>query len=96
MEYLQIVQAVLMSMVAAALYAGTAYASKNRKGESFSFKSMGETVVVAAVVGVIMHFKGIEISSENFEGYMAANAGLVAVLDKGWSFLRNAYRKKFG
>ena len=56
--------------------------TKLQKGEKFSIDKLIRTIVIGLVLGGMAAYSGIEITSENWEAYLTANAGIVAVLDQ--------------
>lgn len=89
-----LVNAVLVSIATGAGLGLTAYFSKAQKGESFEVKKLAKTVFIGASVGLILHFNGQAITSENWGAYCAANGGVIMLLDKVWSLCRNYIARK--
>lgn len=94
MEYLE-----LFKTIAATLFTGAgiglmAYFSKAQKGEAFEPLKLAKTGFIGAVVGLIMYLSGQKVDANNYQVYIAANAGVIYMIDKLWSFLRNAFRAR--
>ena len=94
MEYMELIQAIMASIVAGAGFGIMAFLSKSQKGEVFEFWKLAKTAFIGSVVGIVMHFTGQVITSENYQVYITANAGIIAMIDKIWSLCRNLYLKK--
>ena len=84
-------QVILASMLAGAGFGVMAFLSKSQKGEAFEFLKLARTAFIGAVVGVVMHFTGQTVTADNYQVYVMANAGIIAMIDKVWSFGRNFY-----
>ena len=91
MDYMQMAQVVLASILSGAGFGIMAFLSKAQKGEAFEFLKLAKTAFIGAVVGVVMHFTGHTITAENYQIYITANAGVIAMIDKVWSLCRNFY-----
>lgn len=68
------------------------YVSKGMKGESFSPKKMLRTVLIGGIAGVVNSISGYNITPENYQTYITANAGVVSVADQ---LIKAGFRIKF-
>jgi hypothetical protein len=97
MEVLMVlVKAVALSVTTGISIGLWSFLSKQKKGETFDIKCMGETVAVSAVLGLLAYFQEVKITAENWQAYVAANAGVVHVADKGLSLARNWWLSRNG
>ena len=64
------------------------YAAKLPKGEIFQPYKLVRTLIVGAVLGVVAYFSGFALTTENWETYLLANAGIIGFVDQlvklGW------------
>jgi hypothetical protein len=73
----------LISSVGAAIgYTVIAYSSKVQNGESWQWRKALRTLVIGIVVGLVAYSQGISVTTANWETMLAANAGVIAVIDK--------------
>jgi len=71
------------------------YLSKRQSsGEAFNILKLVRTLFVGAVLGGIASFTGFTLTAENWEFYLAANAGAVAFADQGLKMLFNLLKLK--
>lgn len=91
-----LVKAIALSIASGVGIGVWAFLSKWKKGETFDIKCLAETVAVSAVLGVLAYFQGVTITAENWEAYLAANAGAIHVADKGLSLIRNWWLSRNG
>lgn len=61
----------------------TTYVGKLQKGESFQPYKLARTIAVGLVLGGVAYWKGFTITTENWEAYLAANAGIIGAVDQG-------------
>lgn len=77
----QVVEA-LVGAAAAAIYAALWYLRKRENnGEDFNRIKFASTVLVGAVVGLIFGLSGMDVTQETILAAMAANAGVVALVE---------------
>lgn len=81
---------VVISILVAVFVSLTTYAGKVQNGEEFDWYKIIRTGVIGLALGGYAAYSGYQITGENWEGYLAANAGFVAVLDQ---ILKAVYRK---
>ena len=91
MDYMQMLQVVMMSIISGAGFGIMAFMSKAQKGEAFELLKLARTAFIGGVVGVVMHFTGQTVTADNYQIYITANAGIIAMIDKVWAFCRNFY-----
>ena len=96
MEYLELFKAVIATLFTGAVIGLMAYFSKAQKGEAFEPLKLAKTGFIGAVVGLIMYLSGQKMDDSNYQAYIAANAGVIYMIDKLWSFLRNAFKARIG
>ena len=66
------------------------YLSKWQKsGERFDRLKFIRTLIVAGILGGVAWYSGFTLTPENWEGYLAANAGVIAFADQGLKMLLN-------
>ena len=94
MDYMEMLQVILASILSGAGFGVMAFLSKAQKGEAFEFPKLAKTAFIGAVVGIVMHFTGQTITAENYQVYITANAGIIAMIDKVWALCRNFYLSK--
>ena len=80
-----IVYSIIMALV---ISLGT-FVTKLQKGEPFVAAKLLRTVVIGAVLGGVAWYSGFAITPENWEAYLLANAGAIAVIDQGVKFIGN-------
>lgn len=85
---------IVLSIAIACGVALTIFASKWQAGQPFDGQKLLRTAVVGLVIGVLGHYKGYTITADNFEAYVAANAGVIAVADQGVKMLWRLIRRK--
>lgn len=73
---------ILASIGAGLIISLSNYISKSAKGESFDILKFIRTFALGAIVGGVAKSQGIEITAENYQTYVAANGGIVAVTDQ--------------
>lgn len=71
-----------VSAGAAVLLSLTFFVAKLQKGEAFQPYKLIRTVVVGLVLGGLAQWKGVTLTVENWDAYIAANAGIIAAVDK--------------
>lgn len=74
---------ILISIIMALLISLATFMGKVQKGEKFDFAKLLRTALIGLALGAVAAFSGAQITMENWEMYMAANAGAVAVADQG-------------
>lgn len=72
----------MVSMLVALGVGLITYANKWRKGEQFEGRKLMRTAVVGIVLGAIAWKGGYSLTADNWDTYLAANAGTVAVIDQ--------------
>lgn len=65
----------------------TTYINKMTKGERFSLKKTIRTFGIGVALGVASYLSGAEITAENWAQYLAANAGIIAMVDQVIKYL---------
>lgn len=86
------IDTVILSIVAAMIYAGSAYLKKNlneNNPESFDAVKFLTTVVIAAGIGVVASSLGVVITEEYVALQLATYGGLTAILE---NLFKSAYR----
>lgn len=73
---------VLTGVAVALLVSMTTYASKLQRGETFDPRKLLRTVAIGLVGGIGAAITGAEITAENWDAYIAANTGVVALVDQ--------------
>lgn len=82
-------QAIIIALIAAAVIAMSTYVAKIKKGEEFQPRKLIRTLGIGLALGIIAHVKGFELTAENWEAYMTANAGIIAIADQ---VIKGGYR----
>ena len=88
---MDMLQVILASILSGAGFGIMAFMAKSQKGEAFEFPKLAKTAFIGAVVGIVMHFTGQSITADNYQVYLTANAGIIAMIDKVWALCRNFY-----
>lgn len=78
---------ILLSGGMAILLSFTTFLSKAQKGEGFDAYKALRTLIIGAVIGGIAWQQGITITPENWEPYLTANIGVIAMIDQGFKFI---------
>jgi len=66
------------------------YLSKWQKSrEPFNALKFIRTLIVAGILGGVAWYSGFTLTPENWDGYLAANAGAIAFADQGLKMLLN-------
>ena len=73
---------ILLSFGMAVLIGLVTMFSKIQKGEPFSLYKLLRTALIGLVLGGVSYFSGLTITQENWEMYMASNAGVVGIVDQ--------------
>lgn len=90
---------ILIAVAAAITYALATFSGKVQKGEDFQPYKLIRAVFIGAVLGLIAHLKGVELTSvESYAIYYGANTGVVTVIDQvaksGYRFIAGLVTKK--
>lgn len=73
---------ILWSVIIAMGIAFVTFASKRQKGEAFDGQKLVRTMAIGLVLGLIAYFSGFTLTVDNWEAYLTANAGAVAVVEQ--------------
>jgi cobalamin synthase len=78
-----LVETVVISMIAAVMYAGSKYVQKHTGTgqEAFDYVKFGATVVVAMFIGFMSGYTGVIPSETGVMEQLALYAGLVAIVE---------------
>lgn len=80
-----IVYSIIMALV---ISLGT-FVTKLQKGEPFDVVKLLRTLAIGVVLGALAAYSGITITPENWEAYLLANAGAIALADQFIKFIEN-------
>lgn len=78
---------ILLSVAMAVGLSFVTLLSKVQKGEGFDIYKAGRTFIVGLVIGFISWQQDIQMTNENWDAYLAANMGVIAVADQGFKFI---------
>ena len=78
---------IVMSLGMAFLLSVVTYLTKMQKGEGFDAYKFLRTLVIGAVIGGVAWQQHIQITGENWESYITANAGVIAFIDQGFKLI---------
>lgn len=85
---------IAMSLGMAILLSLVTYMSKMQGGEAFDAYKALRTLLIGVVIGGIAYAKDYHINMENWESYLAANVGIIAMLDQGLKFIWRLFDNK--
>ena len=80
---------VVYSIIMALIISLGTFVTKLQKGEPFDAAKLLRTVIIGAVLGGAAWYGGAVITPENWEAYLLANAGAIAVADQAVKFISN-------
>ncbi len=60
----------------------SAFPSKKINGEQWDWIKIIKSLIIGGVVGGILKSQGVDITSENYVAYTAANGGITTIVDK--------------
>lgn len=75
-------EALLLSLLAAVLVNASTYVAKIQKGEKFVWQKAFRTIVIGAVLGAVGASSDTAVAIDP-STYLAASAGITAVVDQG-------------
>ena len=84
---------ILLGLGIAVLLSLSTFVTKLQKGEDFQLYKLVRTLVVGGVLGGVAHWKGVTLTAENWDVYMAANVGVIHYADQGLKFVWRLLRK---
>jgi len=92
------VETIFLALVAAALYAGTAFIKKapTDKPEEFNWTKFGATIILGAGIGVAAALKGIVPDQTSVELQLALFAGATAIIENAIKTVIRLVRKYQG
>lgn len=74
---------VALSMGMALLLSVLTYMTKLQKGEAFDALKAVRTLVIGLIIGSAAWHQNIQLTADNWDTYMTANVGVIALLDQG-------------
>lgn len=86
-------ESILASVGAALLVVVPTMLTKLQKGEKFDIVKAGRTLAIGVGLGVLAGFTGYEIKADNYQEYVAANAGAVMVIEQGLKIIFRLIKK---
>ena len=90
MDIIGFIMQVVVSVGMAIVLGLWIYLSRWQKsGERFDRLKFIRTLIVAGILGGVAWYSGFTLTPENWEGYLAANAGVIAFADQGLKMLLN-------
>lgn len=78
---------IIMSVGMAFLLSIVTYMTKMQKGEGFDAFKFIRTLVIGLVIGGIAWQQNVQVTGDNWESYITANAGVIAFIDQGIKFI---------
>ena len=73
---------ILTALGSATVLSLLTYFTKWQKGEVFDILKLLRTLLIGLALGIVAKLGGAELTAENWETYLAANAGIIAVIDQ--------------
>lgn len=86
--FLKPVLASVLSGVGAGFITSMKKRVKVDRPERLDVVKLGRTAVTAVIIGLIAAYNGVELTSANYDSYLAANAGLVMLAESLYVWLR--------
>jgi hypothetical protein len=83
----------VFSGVGAGLITSLKKTVKAERPERIDILKLSRTGGTAAIIGLVAYFQGYEITSLNYDSYVAANAGVVMAVESLLSYLKRRFIK---
>jgi len=86
------IEQILISILSSLTYSFIFYIKKREQKDSEDFNKfkLASTLLVGVMVGAVFGYRGIEVRVDTIETFLAANIGIIAIVE---SILKALYRR---